>query len=118
MTKQPELKPCPFCGGEAKIGSLGGDQENWAIWCSECGTPCVETGRQGDTKMGIIKVWNTRAKIEVTDEMVSNAKNHVRRVYNMYGDSVEISTTNPEYRTSAKLDLFIKETLKAALGVE
>jgi len=53
------MKPCPFCGEKAKIGSLEGDKENWAIWC-ECGRACVETGLNGDTKEKIIEAWNSR----------------------------------------------------------
>ena len=54
-----KLLPCPFCGGEAKIGSLG-DSENWLVWCQKCQIPHSETGLQGDTKEQIIKAWNTR----------------------------------------------------------
>lgn len=56
-----KLKLCPFCGSNPKVGSLGGDKENWAIWC-ECGRACVETGLDGDTKEEIITAWNRRAK--------------------------------------------------------
>ena len=57
-----KLKPCPFCGGNPKVGSLGGDKENWCIWCENCLLACAETGVSGKTKADIIKAWNTRAK--------------------------------------------------------
>ena len=57
-----KLKPCPFCGSKPKIGSLGGDKENWAIWCESCRMSYAETGLTGDTKTAIIKTWNRRPK--------------------------------------------------------
>ena len=53
-----ELKACPFCGFKAKLGSLGGDKENWAIWCPNCKIPCIE----GSFKELMIKKWNRRSK--------------------------------------------------------
>lgn len=29
-----ELKPCPFCGGEARLRKLG---KNYAVRCRQCG---------------------------------------------------------------------------------
>jgi len=54
------LKPCPFCGRQPRMGSLGGDQQNWAIWCEGCKIPCSETGYNGETKEDMIKAWNER----------------------------------------------------------
>jgi len=54
-----ELKPCPFCGKRPKIGSLDGDEQNWAIWCPVCNIS-FETGINGNTKEELIKKWNTR----------------------------------------------------------
>lgn len=59
MNETDELKPCPFCGSEPNIGSLGGDGENWAIWCPACGCACVETDHE-TTKEDIIRAWNGR----------------------------------------------------------
>ena len=53
-----ELKSC--CGEVPQIGSLGGDKQNWAIWCEVC-KRCVETGLDGDTKEKIMTAWNRRA---------------------------------------------------------
>ena len=53
-----KLKPCPFCGSQPSTGSLGGDKENWAIWC-ECGIPCVEND-PGETLDDIVVKWNRR----------------------------------------------------------
>lgn len=63
-----ELKPCPFCGGDADwyistadamISLLGEPSENNFIQCDgECGanTAIYKTKEQA------IKAWNTRAK--------------------------------------------------------
>lgn len=47
-----ELKPCPFCGGEAHIQKSG----NW-IRCAECG---AETDYY-DIEEEAIAAWNRRA---------------------------------------------------------
>lgn len=66
-----ELKPCPFCGGEARIHSKvlaeGFDSGYWAV-CDECG--------KGDTlphesEEKAAAAWNARAA--VTDEQFAMA---------------------------------------------
>lgn len=57
-----ELKPCPFCGSAPEIGSLGGDKQNWSIWCEGCGIPVAHTGTNGETKEEITKAWNGRTE--------------------------------------------------------
>lgn len=60
-----ELKPCPFCGGEAEIksryigyGSIGLGAHDWfAIACNDCRTISKEYG----TKEQAIAAWNNRA---------------------------------------------------------
>ena len=61
----PELKPCPFCGGEAvrqtlpsdEFGNDGGD----VIECEKClASSHVEFGR----KENLVSAWNTRAPVE------------------------------------------------------
>ncbi len=49
-----ELKPCPFCGGEAKAGRADG-----LCWveCSMCGAEAGFTPRPGPSA----RVWNNRA---------------------------------------------------------
>jgi|GEM_PF-3520010 len=68
--REMKLKPCPFCGKKARLGSLGGDKSNWLIWC-KCGHAVSETGcGYGDTKEEIIKAWNTRAEDKVKAKML------------------------------------------------
>ena len=67
-----ELKPCPFCGGEARI-SINSDtnivfgEETWAIaFCGSCGirTPrfyfCPEQNERCEAEMMVTKRWNRR----------------------------------------------------------
>lgn len=50
-----ELKPCPFCGGEAAIERLGDNRRSTIISCVDCGC-CLENGET--FKHGTL--WNTR----------------------------------------------------------
>lgn len=60
-----ELKPCPFCGGEAKLTGYSsaqsmkkyGNKIHWVI----CANKCKASGYEHDTKEKIIKAWNKRA---------------------------------------------------------
>jgi len=52
-----ELKPCPFCGGEARIFALQ-IGKGWRVVCSK---PFCAQGPNGDTEAEAIAAWNTRA---------------------------------------------------------
>lgn len=55
-----ELKPCPFCGGEAKFVDCGGV---WcAIICEKCNatTDCIMSSTQYAAREKVIKLWNRR----------------------------------------------------------
>ena len=52
-----ELKPCPFCGGEAKIASVPhGDRKLWYVICRKCEIATF----QYLTEKWAVKVWNRR----------------------------------------------------------
>lgn len=71
-----ELKPCPFCGGKAKVKATKKDCTGFTIWCAcECGARtggfCSDTNKEDDTMENIekckkraIKAWNRRANDE------------------------------------------------------
>lgn len=64
-----ELKPCPFCGGEAEFSNNGldmvstpkDDDQVWDIWC--CNEDCwlSEGADWCLTKKFAAKLWNKRA---------------------------------------------------------
>lgn len=51
-----DLKPCPFCGGEAEL--RGFDAPEYWVWCPNC-----KASTDAHTcKGGAIAAWNTRAE--------------------------------------------------------
>lgn len=53
-----ELKPCPFCGGEAILETVDGNSpEECYIYCPECD---FESGVYSEPKF-IVEKWNRRA---------------------------------------------------------
>jgi len=56
-----ELKPCPFCGGKAKVGYAISDYNRWGVECQTCGASVeVGYGNYPDTEEAAIKKWNGR----------------------------------------------------------
>lgn len=58
-----ELKPCPFCGGKAKIVNIGDcdGSDFYMIVCTKC-TTSTSFGFKSRTKLDVIKAWNRRTK--------------------------------------------------------
>lgn len=56
-----ELKPCPFCGGEACIQrhEFIGYADTFGVVCLDC---CCETRQFFETKKEAIEAWNRRAE--------------------------------------------------------
>lgn len=58
-----KLKPCPFCGGEAKVGYAINDYNRWGVSCNTCGCVVeVGFGDYEDTMEEAVKAWNRRAE--------------------------------------------------------
>ena len=58
MSEKP--KPCPFCGGEAKIKPTEFPHANWGFNISCC--LMINYDKIYKTKAEAIKAWNRRAK--------------------------------------------------------
>jgi len=64
-----ELRPCPFCGGPAKIhkqfdGIHPGMIRGWFVNCNSKGCPIFATTRVRKMKADAIAEWNTRIDIK------------------------------------------------------
>ena len=108
-----ELKPCPFCGGEADIHTYEDmltDKNYTEVVCGYCGV-----GTKGDTQSEAIKAWNTRNNPKKQDSSNTNVvetgnckylpKNIGEKVVDAIVENKLFSVINP--RTNKE----IKETL-------
>ena len=63
MTDEIEIKPCPFCGGKAKLlkDEFGGTSDWWYAACGnlDCGIRAETADRP--TPQEAAKLWNRRA---------------------------------------------------------
>jgi len=81
-----ELKPCPFCGGEAEpFNPFGNINGPWYVRCSDCGGSI----RFEHTEAEAIAAWNTRADdyrqaAEYWQRMYEET--FARRTFRMEGD--------------------------------
>lgn len=61
-----ELKPCPFCGGEAVYtDNYNGDGTGHCVYCTECGSgAAILTGATPpeELKARVCAYWNRRAE--------------------------------------------------------
>ena len=64
-----KLKPCPFCGGKAKINKMPyGD--NYKVYCPKCGIAMGFTYSHihPKTEEEAVTAWNTRSKKKECDK--------------------------------------------------
>lgn len=59
--REPELKPCPFCGNK-EVGNSG-DEDLWWVSCDDCG--CLGPESFKNPKHGR-RLWNKRQGSEAT----------------------------------------------------
>lgn len=67
---EPELKPCPFCRGEAKIKRVTGSINYRYVKCSSCGARTKDW-------FGVdvaVKTWNTRVYPEEVQKTIERDK--------------------------------------------
>lgn len=82
MSIRPRIKPCPFCGGKAKVYW----NDIWKYEVVKCGTCGATTGKFEDNK-GSIKAWNRRVMPTfTTDEL-----DEIRRTFDITIHQIPIS---------------------------
>lgn len=54
--KEPEMKPCPYCGGDGRVVADG--EGNYTIQCNNC---AVFMGGWFTSREKVIEAWNRRA---------------------------------------------------------
>ena len=79
-----DLKPCPFCGGEAGIGEYDSDPDGpfYFVNCTDCmaSTNVLLGGQYRFTEAEAIAAWNTRATSSAPD--VGELEDLVERLNN------------------------------------
>jgi len=55
MCKNPELKPCPFCGGDAHVFEDDDNVPRW-VTCKDCEADGPHDGIVND----VVNAWNER----------------------------------------------------------
>lgn len=63
-----KLKPCPFCGGEAKLENMGFPHH---VYCTECGSKVTGEGFGIEGKLSAIEKWNKRVSDDKNDAILS-----------------------------------------------
>ena len=61
-----ELKPCPFCGGQAR--RYEGNHDGFGVCCTKCSAKVYGCF----SKAGATKAWNRRAEPQKLFDAVSN----------------------------------------------
>ena len=70
MNKTPELLPCPFCGGEAKLVKSKSKVNDYHIKCDRCS---IKTGWWYG-KSDVVKTWNNRVYPPEVQEAIEKNK--------------------------------------------
>jgi Lar family restriction alleviation protein len=100
-----ELKPCPFCGGPAGLGSDDAyDDVTWQAYCKHCHATI-----ERDLKDHAAELWNTRAAIEALP-----ARNDERAEFQARVDKWMDACFNAAIKADVqeRCDRFIEEALE------
>ena len=69
-----ELKPCPFCGGEALVQPTydidTNECDGFFAWCSNYDCECKPQTRDYLTEAEAIAAWNARAEMSYEDVLI------------------------------------------------
>lgn len=61
MDAAKKLKPCPFCGGEARVVAADGFHEYWSVRCFGEDEQCTAEIGFHNTEEDVVAAWNRRA---------------------------------------------------------
>ena len=86
---EEELKPCPFCGGEAKLHEQKHREyaSTYYVECKNCECKTIEFLNKDDA----CERWNTRKPIDRIVEKLRTERDELHEYYNeyrFYGDQV------------------------------
>lgn len=105
--KQEALKPCPFCGGEARQGKLGGYPYSFFVQCSSLACPCDVSNFDAPEKA--VQYWNTRALTEAPKADVAAVKRDCLSAINRF-QMQEFVVADAINYVATHYDLVKKET--------
>lgn len=90
MTNDTELKPCPFCGSEAKYHYRDVPLSKWrhAIVCVS--SSCGMEGPIESSKPGAVELWNRRA-LEAPADRVEKLEAENARLLEQLGRMIDIA---------------------------
>ena len=92
MSDAPELKPCPFCGGEAEFHSLLPRYDDAFVCCPNCEIDGPRFGGNDDregSNAQAIAAWNTRAALREIEELEAKVQSLTALLDNQLGTPCE-----------------------------
>lgn len=126
MSEQPEMRPCPFCGGPAELRRSAIPRSvGFRAMCEPCGVDITRTASdifEAETKAATLAAWNARAALSDTagvgDRVVNAAKDLIVAVAyaappKMFGDVLAYDArVPPEFVTNLEAALAALKSLE------